>query len=172
MVFPLPVGPINPIVVLAGILKLILFTFSAAALADSDGAFCVTSEYVAVEAKGIYIPVKEPSWIIVSYSAKGIGSKEYVPLTSERAELVCKTEDTLQQGQLAYIDKSEVKALLTLKDQGHISIVTSLVRDNQVVDGGGSIFNYFSLTITHAENINFLKNSQLVATCMRFISIH
>lgn len=154
------------------LLKLILFTFSAAALADSDGAFCVTSEYVAVEAKGIYIPINEPSWIIVSYSAKGIGSKEYVPLTSERAELVCKIEDILQQGQLAYVEKSEVKTLLNLEGQGNISIVTSLVRDSQVVDGGGPVFNYFSLTVTHKENINFLERSQLVATGMRFMSIH
>jgi len=154
---------------------MLFLTFSLNALADSDGTFCLTDEYVAVEARGINIPVIEDSWIVAHYSSAGIGEIEVIPASDTRSQSIdCSTsnDNIIKKGDLAYIKKPDFIRLLTIENGDTIDLVFSIARDNKVVNGSGPLLHYFSLTIVQSASYHQIKEAKLVASGMRFESIH
>jgi len=151
---------------------------TSSVFADSDGIFCVSKNYIAIQAKGIYIPAKEDAWIVIPYSKNGIGKKQVIPVSdSKHKEFNCKDSDNIiKTGQLPYIKKSEAINLHTINKTEFINVLMTLHSDNQFEgDGGGDgglIFHYFSLSLVHIKNYETLYNSELLASGLRLETIH
>lgn len=133
-----------------------LLTFSLNALADSDGTFCLTKNYIAVEARGIYIPAKEKSWIVAHYSSAGIGEIELIPFSDPRSKSIdcsMSNEKIIKKGELAYIERPDFIKLLTLENGDAIDLVFSIVRDNRVENGAGPVLHFSHLQLYNQPHI-------------------
>jgi hypothetical protein len=178
---------------LSVILLFLSLSISGKLFADSDGMFCATKDYVAIQASGIYIPASEPVWIVVPLINGEIGERQLISSKQfGQSYFDCRkyrlifdggkvsgikqdasiVSDILRDGQLPYIETSSVSELLKSDTGGYIALITSVARDSKVESGAGPIIHHFSLRVAQLTYYQTIVSSVEVASGARHQTIH
>ena len=161
--------------------------------ADSDGMFCATKDYIAVQASGIYIPASKPVWIVVPLINGKIGERQLVSskqfgqnyFNCQKHRFIFDegkvsgikqdasiASDILTEGQLPYIESSSVIELYKSDTGDYLALITSVVRDSKVENGAGSSIQHFSLRVAQLNYYQSIISSIEVASGARNKTIH